>query len=205
MFVMFCHVCPPLVEMLLDHLDKGAILFLTKGSDRLGVMSSATTGNRRAMGEEVVRQGRRQYEHRIDQLYSHVNTHQFGLATVELVDIVDEYAPTLDTLMDLYQRIQQWEPIVISLHMARLVINRALANQRMSLVIDTAKWAVSLSKAFVIGDPANLPLLADTALSMEEYELAEILTRDYEQCYGAYGDRAAIDKIRHQLDLINVK
>jgi len=168
-------------------------------ADTLGVISSATTGNRKSVGEEIVRQGQRQFEHRIDLLYSHMNTRQYGLATVELIDIVDEYAPTLDTLMDLYARIQQWKPSVISLHMARLVINRAMANQRMQLALDTAKWAVSLSKAFVIADPFNLPALAKAAMSQEDYELADILTMNYEDRYGSYGDIAAIIMIRNQL------
>jgi membrane associated rhomboid family serine protease len=169
-------------------------------ADMLGNLSSAVVDMRKNLGEDLARQDQRGFERDMAQLYRYVETRQYPKGNIALLDIVEKYTVmNLDRLVDLFDRIKLWQPTPVSLNLARLVINSALANQRPDKAIEIYKWAVNITPNFVLADPVNVPLLARELILRNQETLCRNLVKDFEYRYFGYGDIATVRRIELQV------
>jgi|GEM_PF-3036054 len=183
-------------EDIQEELEDAIELRRAERADKLGNLSSAATNMSKSLGEDLVRQDQKEFERRMAELYRLVETRQYPMGTIVMLDIVEDYTlMDLGRLVELFDRIKLWEPNPTALNLARLVINSAMANKRFDVAISTALWALKITPHFVLADPVNLPTLSAHLMQNHHDDAVRLLLTDFERKYAGYGDTAAMKRI----------
>ena len=161
----------------------------SKRADKHTSHNISFSGNQQYLAnKQQERQFKKDESEYMSRLYQYVKCTNDSEAIVLILDDYDFQRVHVENYEDLFQRISEWGASRALLCMGRVCISLLLEKKFYKRASDIFKQCHGVSNNFVLADPNEVLLLARGMIELQQYEAAQNLINNADQCYGKYID-----------------
>jgi len=131
----------------------------------------------------------RNYENFIQRIHTYVETKRDSDAIVLMLEDFERKRGSIEIYEELFERVESWGPSRTMLCLGRLLIDIYIDQRLYGKAVDISKRCHTVSKKFVLAQGSQLILLVQTAIKLQQYDLAYDLVKDVDERYCGDLDR----------------
>lgn len=166
-----------------DQIDDEIDFLVSHRGDRLGIMSSYKGDRARIDRERAEHLHKRQWANFISRIHKCVMSGNHAEAVYHLLNDYDLYAQSPEIYEELFAEIGQWKKTRTYDCLGRLLVDLYVNARKYGLALRVVTTCLAHDPDFVLAEPANVLLLANEAVSLQQTETAYALVRDFPRRY----------------------